>query len=64
MTDEAPALNAEAIIAVLNAHCVDYVVIGAFAARASGAPIPPTLVIVHTSYWVEHLAEAYRPASC
>ncbi len=42
MTDEAPALNAEAIIAVLNAHGVDYVVIGAFAAQASGAPIPPT----------------------
>ncbi|MHB1599458.1 MAG: hypothetical protein ACYCXY_11370 [Acidimicrobiales bacterium] len=43
MTDEAPALDAEAIIAVLNAHGADYVVIGAFAAQASGAPIPPTL---------------------
>lgn len=48
MTDEAPALNAEAIIAVLNAHGVDYVVIGAFAARASGAPIPPTFDIDFT----------------
>lgn len=48
MTDEAPALNAEAIIAVLNAHGVDYVVIGAFAAQASGAPIPPTLDIDFT----------------
>ena len=43
MTDEASTLNADAIIAVLNAHGVDYVVIGAFAAQASGAPIPPTL---------------------
>ena len=48
MTDEAPALNAEAIIAVLNAHGVDHVVIGAFAAQASGAPIPPTLDIDFT----------------
>ncbi len=48
MTDEAPALDAEAIIAVLNAHGVDYVVIGAFAAPASGAPIPPTLGIGFT----------------
>jgi hypothetical protein len=38
VTDEAPALNAEAIIAVLNAHHVDYVVIGAFAAQACGSP--------------------------
>lgn len=48
MTDKAPALNAEEIIAVLNAHGVDYVVIGAFAALASGAPIPPTLDIDFT----------------
>jgi len=48
MTDEAPALDAEAIIAVLNAYGVDYVVIGAFAALASGAPIPPTLDIDFT----------------
>jgi hypothetical protein len=48
VTDEAPALDAEAIIAVLNEHGVDYVVIGAFAAHASGAPIPPTLDIDFT----------------
>jgi hypothetical protein len=48
VTDEAPAPNAGAIVAVLNAHGVDYVVIGAFAAQASGAPIPPTLDIDFT----------------
>jgi hypothetical protein len=48
VTEAGPALNAEAIIAVLNAHGVDYVVIGAFAAQAFGAPIPPTLDIDFT----------------
>lgn len=35
-------LNAAAIVAVLNRHRVEYVVIGAFAAIAQQAPIPPT----------------------
>src|SRR5438309_1075658 len=38
----APALDAAAIIAVLNRHRVRYVVIGAFAALAQQAPIDPT----------------------
>ena len=37
-----PALDAAAIIAVLNRHRVRYVVIGAFAAIAQQAPIDPT----------------------
>lgn len=48
MSDQPPALDAEAIIAVLNAHSVEYVVIGAFAAQAFGAPVPPTLDIDFT----------------
>ena len=64
MTDQAPALDAEAIIAVLNAHGVDYVVIGAFAAQASGAPIPPTLDIDFTPSLspenVRRIADALR----
>lgn len=38
----APQLHAAAIIGVLNLHAVHYVVIGAFAAIAHGAPLPPT----------------------
>jgi len=38
----APALNAAAILEVLNRHEVEYVVIGAFAAIAQQAPIPAT----------------------
>jgi hypothetical protein len=38
----APALDAAAIVAELNRHGVNYVVIGAFAAIAQQAPIPPT----------------------
>ena len=34
------ALDAAAIVKVLNRHCVDYIVIGAFAAIAQRAPIP------------------------
>ena len=37
-----PPLNAEGILASLNAHQVDYVVIGAWAAIAHGAPIGAT----------------------
>jgi hypothetical protein len=37
-----PSLNATRIVSVLNKHGVQYVVIGAFAAIAQGAPIPPT----------------------
>ena len=37
-----PELDAEAILAVLNAHQVDYVVIGAFAAIVQGAPLEAT----------------------
>ena len=37
-----PELAAEDILAVLNRHGVDYVVIGAFAAIAQGAPIEAT----------------------
>jgi len=40
--DPPPALEAEAILAALNRHGVRYVVIGAFAAIAQQAPIPPT----------------------
>lgn len=36
---DAPPLHAEAILEVLNHHGVDYVVIGAWAAIAQGAPI-------------------------
>ena len=36
------ALNAAAIVDVLNRHGVRYVVIGAFAALAQRAPIPAT----------------------
>lgn len=36
------ALDAVAIVSVLNRHRVDYVVIGAFAALAQQAPISPT----------------------
>lgn len=38
----APPLEAEAILAILNDHRVDYVVIGAWAAIAQGAPIGAT----------------------
>jgi hypothetical protein len=48
VADATPALDAEAIIEVLNAHGVEYVVIGAFAAQAFGAPLPPTLDIDFT----------------
>jgi hypothetical protein len=37
-----PQLNATRIVSVLNKHGVRYVVIGAFAAIAQRAPIPPT----------------------
>jgi hypothetical protein len=37
-----PELNAEDILAALNRHGVEYVVIGAFAAIAQGAPIDAT----------------------
>ena len=37
-----PELSAEDILAVLNRHQVDYVVIGAFAAIAQGAPLETT----------------------
>ena len=37
-----PELSAEHILAVLNRHGVEYVVIGAFAAIAQGAPLEPT----------------------
>jgi hypothetical protein len=37
-----PELSAEDILAVLNRHRVDYIVIGAFAAIAQGAPIEAT----------------------
>ena len=37
-----PKLAAEDILAVLNRHSVDYVVIGAFAAIAQGAPLEVT----------------------
>ena len=37
-----PPLNASRIVSVLNKHGVQYVVIGAFAAIAQHAPIPPT----------------------
>jgi len=40
--DPPPELVAEAILSVLNRHGVRYVVIGAFAAIAQQAPIPPT----------------------
>jgi len=40
--DAAPPLDAEAILTVLNDHRVDYVVIGAWAAIAQGAPIGAT----------------------
>lgn len=46
MTDEssadAPRLVAHAIVEILNRHRVDYVVVGAFAALAQRALIPPT----------------------
>jgi hypothetical protein len=41
-------LDAEPIIAAFNQHGVAYVLIGAFAARAHNAPIPPTLDIDFT----------------
>ncbi len=37
-----PALSAEDILAALNHHGVEYVVVGAFAAIAQDAPIDPT----------------------
>jgi hypothetical protein len=37
-----PDLSAEDILAVLNRHQVDYIVIGAFAAIAQGAPLEAT----------------------
>jgi hypothetical protein len=37
-----PQLNAEDIIRILNRHDVEYVIIGAFAAIAQGAPIDAT----------------------
>ena len=37
-----PELSAEDILAVLNRHHVDYLVIGAFAAIAQGAPLEAT----------------------
>jgi hypothetical protein len=37
-----PDLSAEDILAVLNRHRVDYIVIGAFAAIAQGAPLEAT----------------------
>jgi len=37
-----PELNAEDILAAMNRHGVEYVVIGAFAAIAQGAPIDAT----------------------
>jgi hypothetical protein len=37
-----PDLSAEDILAVLNRHHVDYLVIGAFAAIAQGAPLEAT----------------------
>lgn len=37
-----PELEAETILAVLNRHSVDYVVIGAFAAIVQGAPLEAT----------------------
>ncbi|HEY8672268.1 MAG TPA: hypothetical protein VIM76_00775 [Candidatus Dormibacteraeota bacterium] len=37
-----PPLNATRIVSILNKHGVHYVVIGAFAAIAQRAPIPPT----------------------
>jgi hypothetical protein len=40
--DDLPERDAAAIVAVLNAHDVQYVVIGAFAAIAQQAPIAPT----------------------
>lgn len=42
MTPARPELSAEEILAVLNRHQVRYVVIGAFAAIAQGAPIDAT----------------------
>jgi hypothetical protein len=41
-TPEAPELNAAAIVSALNRHEVRFVLIGAFAAIAQGAPIAPT----------------------
>ncbi len=40
--DGAPPLDAEAVLAVLDDHHVDYVVIGAWAAIAQGAPVGAT----------------------
>ncbi|HWF14692.1 MAG TPA: hypothetical protein VG244_00785 [Acidimicrobiales bacterium] len=37
-----PDLSAEDILAILNRHQVDYIVIGAFAAIAQGAPLEAT----------------------
>ncbi len=42
MASDAPALDAAAIAATFNRHRVRYVVIGAFAAIAQGAPIAAT----------------------
>jgi predicted nucleotidyltransferase len=42
VASDAPALDAAAIAAAFNEHGVRYVVIGAFAAIAQGAPIAPT----------------------
>jgi hypothetical protein len=46
--DDLPELDAAAIVAVLNRHEVQYVVIGAFAAIAQQAPIAPTRDIAIT----------------
>jgi hypothetical protein len=37
-----PDLSAEDILAILNRHQVDYMVVGAFAAIAQGAPLQAT----------------------
>ncbi|MGH9003069.1 MAG: hypothetical protein ACRDYV_08065 [Acidimicrobiia bacterium] len=37
-----PVLDAPRILEVLNRHCVDYVIIGAYAAQMHGAPIRKT----------------------
>ena len=45
VSDQPPALGAEAVIAVLNAHGVAYVVVDAFAVQAFGALVPSMLDI-------------------
>jgi hypothetical protein len=59
-----PPLNAETIVAAMNDHGVEYVVIGAFAAIAQGAPLEATrdvdLTPRRTAQNLERLSEALR----